>query len=179
MNTQKSMNTHLHIVEAYSNLYSVWDSDELKHQIIHLLEIFEKKIIDPVTGHMHLFMDRDWQVRSDSWSFGHDIEAAWLLHECASQTNCDDVRKRFTKNAFRLANAAVRGLDDDGGLFYEWNVTRNTFLKEKHWWPQAEAMVGFFKLWKLSDDNSWLEKALHTWQFIKDNLKDHRFGEWY
>lgn len=179
MNTKKSMNTHLHVVEAYANLYSVWNDAGLKEKISGLLKIFHERIIDSTTGHMHLFMDADWEVQSNRWSFGHDIEAAWLLLECAELISSGKWRERFTEHAFRLANAASRGLDDDGGMFYEYDTIENTFLKEKHWWPQAEAMIGFFKLWRLSGDVSWLEKSISSWHFVKTHLKDIDGGEWY
>ncbi len=77
------MNTHLHIVEAYANLYEVWPSQNLKTDIIHLLAIFDEKIINHANHHLGLFFTDDWQMDAGIISYGHDIEAGWLLQSCA------------------------------------------------------------------------------------------------
>jgi mannobiose 2-epimerase len=84
-NEKKTTNTHLHIVEAYSNLFEVWEDEWLKTQIENLLEVFLKYIIDPETGHLNLFFDEQWNKKLNIISYGHDIEAAWLLLQCAEK----------------------------------------------------------------------------------------------
>ncbi len=75
-NEPKSMNTHLHILESYTNLYRIWKDERLKVQIRELIRIFIDRIINPETGHLQLFFDHNWEVRSNIISFGHDIEGA-------------------------------------------------------------------------------------------------------
>ena len=77
------MNTHLHVLEAYTNLYTIWPDEKLQNSIKLLLENFNDHIVDQNTGHLHLFFDEDWKVKGDIVSYGHDIEAAWLLLEAA------------------------------------------------------------------------------------------------
>lgn len=77
-----------------------------------------------------------------------------------------------------LANAAAEGLDSDGGLWYEKEIN-NQLIKEKHWWPQAEAMIGFYNAWQITGDKSYLEKSLASWQFVKDHMLDKVNGEWF
>ncbi|MEO6682257.1 MAG: AGE family epimerase/isomerase [Ginsengibacter sp.] len=178
-NEQKTMNTHLHIIEAYANLYSVWKNEKLKQKIKDLLSIFQKKIIDNKSGHLHLFMSESWEVKSKTWSFGHDIEASWLLLECAYTIDDLDDIIYFEKKALELAEAAVEGSDKDGALFHEVNYAKDILLKEKHWWQQAEAMVGFFNAWEITQDDMWLSKSVQVWEYVKNNLKDAEFGEWY
>lgn len=178
-NEKKTMNTHLHIIEAYANLYEVWKDDLLKEKIKDLLRIFQEKIIDPNSDHLHLFMDEQWNVKSSSYSFGHDIEAAWLLLECAQTIDDAEEIDLFKKQAVLLSEAASEGLDQDGGLFQEENFKKNILQKEKHWWPQAEAMVGFFNTWEITGDFSWLLKSIKSWEFVDQHLKDVKNGEWF
>lgn len=178
-NEKKTMNTHLHIIEAYANLYTITKDDLVKMQIMHLLQLFDNHIINKTTGHLNLFMDEDWQVKSSLVSYGHDIEAAWLLQECAEIINEPFYVDQFKKWAIVLANAAAEGLDKDGALWYEYEPASNYLIKEKHWWPQAEAMVGFFNAWQLSGQEKYLDYVFNNWQFIQDHLKDKQNGEWF
>ena len=82
-NERKTMNTHLHILEPYTNLYCVWKDERLKRQLHNLVELFMDKILNIETGHLKLFFDDDWHSRYNIVSYGHDIEASWLLHEAA------------------------------------------------------------------------------------------------
>ena len=82
-NEKKTMNTHLHVLEAFTNLYRIWPDEELRIRIIELLEDFNAHIVDQETGHLRLFFDEGWQSRSPLISYGHDIEGAWLLLESA------------------------------------------------------------------------------------------------
>lgn len=178
-NEKKTMNTHLHIIEAYANLYTITKDDLVKMQIMHLLQLFDNHIINKTTGHLNLFMDENWQVKSSLVSYGHDIEAAWLLQECAEIINEPFYVDQFKKWAIVLANAAAEGLDKDGALWYEYEPASNYLIKEKHWWPQAEAMVGFFNAWQLSGEEKYLDYVFNNWQFIQDHLKDKQNGEWF
>lgn len=178
-NEKKTMNTHLHIVEAYANLYQVWPDKKLRERIISLLEIFSRYIINKNTCHLNLFLDEDWRVKSTLQSYGHDIEAAWLLQECAEIAGYELYVDHFKKLAVQLADAAAEGLDADGGLWYEYEPGIKQLVHEKHSWPQAEAMVGFFNAWQLTGDKKYLDRSLKAWQFTKHRIKDHANGEWF
>jgi cellobiose epimerase len=178
-NEKKTMNTHLHIIEAYANLYSVWADERLKQQIIHLLELFEKYMIDPVQHRLHLFFDEQWNVKSSLISFGHDIEAAWLLQECAEVTEHSSYIKYFKNASVAIADKVTKGLDNDGGLWYEYEPATDHLVKEKHSWPQAEAMIGFFNAWQNSGDQNFLHRSVKSWNFIKEHIKDSLKGEWF
>jgi cellobiose epimerase len=177
-NASKTMNTHLHIVEAYANLYEVWPSQNLKTDIIHLLRIFDEKIINPTDNHLGLFFSDDWKMDSTYTSYGHDIEAAWLLQSCAQSIRDQASIHTATRNALLITTAAMEGLDKDGGLWYEYNHHRREIIKEKHWWPQAEALIGFCNAWQLTGNEIYKSALLKSWQFIQNKILDPWMGEW-
>ncbi len=178
-NEKKTMNTHLHIIEAYANLYQVWPDIVLKDKIVGLLNIFEKYFIDNTTGHLHLFMTVEWEVKSSLQSFGHDIEASWLLYNCAEISGNEMYIGQYKKIALELATTSMKALDKDGGLWYEYDPAITHWVKEKHSWPQAESMVGFFNAYQLSGDEKYLQHSLNSWQFVKNFIKDNKYGEWF
>jgi mannobiose 2-epimerase len=176
-NESKTMNTHLHVIEAYANLCRAWPDPFLKQQITGLLEVFGDHIIDSSTGHLQLFFDENWKMGPGIVSYGHDIEAAWLLQESAEIAGDPKWIATSREWAINLARAAARGLDSDGGLWYE--KEGGHVVKEKHWWAQAEAMVGFFNVWQLTGDAGWLQKSRATWDFVRNYIRDTRNGEWF
>ena len=178
-NEKKTMNTHLHIIEAYANLSSVCPDPGIKERIRHLLGVFEQYIISNNTSHLNLFMDENWTVKSPLISYGHDIEAAWLLLECAEILHDENYTRQFKELSIKLADAAAEGLDKDGGLWYEYNPAKDQWIKEKHSWPQAEAMVGFFNAYQLTNDEKYLYYSFNAWEFVKQHIKDNSKGEWF
>jgi len=180
----KTMNTHLHVLEAYTNLYRAWNDPRLLGRIRELLWVFERYIIGD-KGHLSLFFSEDWNPRSTLVSFGHDIEAAWLLHEAARVIADGDWIEKTGGLAMELARAAAEGLDVDGGLWYEreddpagGHEHGYRIVRQKHWWPQAEAMVGFLQAWQLSDDPVWWQRSVGSWKFVKQYIRAAR-GEWF
>lgn len=178
-NEKKSMNTHLHVLEAFANLYQCWPDDTLKKRIIELVEIFLKHIISKKSNHLILFFDEKWKAKSQTISFGHDIEAAWLIQESAEVISDEQLIRKVKDRSLLVAQAAAKGLDEDGGLWYEYDNENDFWVKEKHSWPQAEAMIGFYNAWQIGGDDKWLKHSLHSWQFIKNFIKDINGGEWY
>lgn len=173
---KKSMNTHLHIIEPYTNLYRVWKDPLLKKQLYGLLSNFTDKIIDKNTQTQILFLTDDWQSRSEIISYGHDIEASWLLLETAEVLHDEAWIEKIKPFSIGLSNAAQKGIDTDGGMYYEID---GTHLKtQKDWWPQAEAMVGFYNSYQISKDIKYFQQSLKSWDFIKKRLLSPT-GEWY
>ncbi len=175
-NEKKTMNTHLHILEAYTSLYRVWPDERLGKQLGNLVHIFTERIVDAETGHLGLFFDEKWNGRSTIVSYGHDIEASWLLHEAASALG---EQERVKGTVLRIAAAAHEGLADDSSLFYERDDAKGLFDRDRHWWVQSEAVVGFLNAWELSGDTSWLELASGAFEYIQTRLTDIVNGEWY
>jgi mannobiose 2-epimerase len=175
-NEKKTMNTHLHVLEAYTTLYRAWPDPGLKKQLAGLVRIFTERIIDPETFHLNLFFDEDWNRRSGIVSYGHDIEASWLLCEAASVLG--DAESVYG-TALRVASAAHEGLEEDGSLSYEKDEAAGHYDRDRHWWVQSEAVVGFMNAWELSGDATWLTMASDTLQYIMNNLVDRENGEWF
>lgn len=179
-NYPKSMNTHLHILEPYTNLYRVWKNDELKAKIKSLIRIFLDHIIDQNTDHFNLFFENNWEVKSQIVSYGHDIEGTWLMTEAAEVIGDKKLVKEVQDVAIKMTDATFgEGADDDGSLFYEKNLISNHLDTDKHWWPQAEAMVGFMNAYQISSDENYLDKSMDIWRFIKNNMVDRKHGEWF
>jgi cellobiose epimerase len=177
-NSSKTMNTHLHVVEAYANLYEIYPAVKLKNDITGLLDIFDRKIIHKKNFHLGLFFSDDWQVAENTISYGHDMEASWLLQACSESTGDADSINTAKKNALLIIRAAMEGLDKDGGLWYEYDNKKMALIREKHWWPQAEALVGFCNAWQLTNDPGYKNALLDTWQFVKHYQLDKTQGEW-
>jgi mannobiose 2-epimerase len=178
-NEKKTMNTHLHVLEAYTCLYRIWPNDGLKQHIEQLLSIFEQRIVNAQTGHLHLFFDEQWNVKSGTVSYGHDIEASWLLPEAAEVIGDEEWIVKMKTLSVKMAEAVIIGVDTDGGLWYEYEAAHNRLIKEKHWWPQAEALVGFYNAWQISGRHEFLQYAFNNWNFIKQYIRDNKNGEWF
>ncbi len=178
-NEKKTMNTHLHVLEGYTNLYRVWPDAELNEQIRLLLNNFLDHFIDAETGHLNLFFDEDWNKRSTLVSYGHDIEAAWLLLDSAEAIGHEELIVKLRSAAINISGAALEGLDSDGGLWYEYEPVEDHLIKEKHWWVQAEAMLGFFNTWQITGDEQYLDLSIMNWGFVKDKILDKKNGEWF
>lgn len=172
----KSMNTHLHILEPYTLLLTVREDEALRSAVRDLLTIFLTKIVDPESFTQRLFFGNDWTPLSDTVSFGHDIEASWLLCEAAEVLNEPELLASTREAAVKMAYNTQVYLDTDGGMFNEGSPGR--LNREKHWWVQAEAMVGFMNAFRLTGDPTFLESTLRVWEFIREKLKMPS-GEWH
>lgn len=175
-NESKTMNTHLHVLEAYTCLYRVWKNSRLEERLRGLIGIFEKHIPGP-DGHLRLFFDDDWNSGYDIVSYGHDIEASWLIHEAALVLGDEAVIGRIEKLVPAIAAAAGEGFSPEGGMIYEKNAEETD--RDRHWWVQAETVVGYLNLWDHFGTQEGLENALTCWDFIKANLIDRENGEWF
>jgi mannobiose 2-epimerase len=176
-NEKKTMNTHLHILEAYTNLYRVWKDEKLKTQLRNLILIFIEKIVNQTTKHLDLFFDENWNTKSTIVSYGHDIEASWLIDEAARVLDDQELLAQVQKICVKIAKASCDGLQADGSLVYE--LDKGHLETDRHWWVQAEAVVGFLNACELTNDQEWLDKALKCWKYISENLIDRAGGEWF
>ena len=120
-NEKKTMNTHLHILEPYTNLYRVWKDEHLKKQLRNLILIFTDKILDHRTYHLNLFFNEDWESKYRIISYGHDIEASWLLHEAAIELGDNEILQKVEPLVQKVAIAAEDGLLANGSLIYEYH----------------------------------------------------------
>ncbi|GHT16186.1 cellobiose 2-epimerase [Bacteroidia bacterium] len=175
-NEKKTMNTHLHILEPYTNLCRIWDSPDLKEAQQQLIHVFANKILTP-SGHLGLFFDENWVSKSDGLSYGHDIEASWLLLEAAEVLGRSDVLAAVKPLSLKIADAAAEGLQPDGSMIYETLGTHTD--RDRHWWVQAETVVGFNYAHKTSGNKAYQNKAVQALQYIANHLVDWDNGEWH
>ena len=179
LNAPKTMNTHLHILEAYTNLYRVWKDEGLRNAISNLINLFVEKFVDE-RGHLVLFFDNDWNRIEEVCSFGHDIEFTWLLTEAAVVLGDPFLIDKTRETALKTATVVLNeGIAADGGLMNEFNFKNSHLDPDKHWWQQSEAMVGFYNAYTISKDEKFLEAMFHEWDFIDKYIIDHQYGEWF
>lgn len=178
-NGSRTMNTHLHIIEPYTNLYRVWKDKSLEKSIRNLLDIFTDKLLNKETHHLDLFFDDAWQGKRNIESYGHDIEASWLLHETALVLGDKVVLQKIEQVIRRIANAADEGLRPDGSMVYEhWKDTDKSDL-QRQWWVQCENIIGHIDLYQYFGYEDSLEKAVHCWNYVQKHLIDAKNGEWH
>lgn len=178
-NGSKTMNTHLHIIEPYTNLLRVWRDSGLERQTRNLLDIFLDTILNPKTCHLDLFFNDEWQGKRNIQSFGHDIEASWLLHETALVLGDKETIDRVESVIPQLAAAAREGLQSDGAMVYEKWTDTGVVNENRDWWVQCENIIGHVDLYQYFGDQKALDVALRCWDFTLRHLVDREHGEWH
>jgi len=176
---EKTMNTHLHIMEAYTNLYRVWPDRRVADRLKDQVEIFLDKIVDAKTSHLICFMDKNWNRTSSLDSYGHDIESSWLLVEAAGVLKDTALLGRVTKTSIKIANAASEGLQPDGSLIYEKDLSTGRKNTERSWWAQAETIVGYLNAYEITGNEKYLDKSINCWNYTKNHLVDNKSGGWF
>lgn len=177
---KRSTNTHLHILEAYTNLYRVWPDAELRSHLVRLLEWFLGPIYDADHHHFIAFFDETWAPRSDVYSYGHDIETTWLMQDAAEVLQDPDLVRR-TRAVVRDVAAWVlkEGLDRQHGGLFNFGKNGQVIDSDKHWWVQAEAIVGFVNMAVLTGEDRYMRTASDIWSFTRHTIIDAAHGEWH
>ena len=186
-NYPKSQNTHLHIIEPYTNLLRclkelrVQEScDNVEASLRNLIDIFTDKILNPETHHLDLFFEMDWTRGADRLeSYGHDIECSWLMHEAALVLGDAKVLAKVEPIVREVAKASEKGLRPDGSMIHEANLDTGHVDDDLHWWVQAENVVGWYNLYQHFGDTEALDRALRCWNYIKTQIIDWDNGEWH
>lgn len=179
-NEAKTQNTHLHVLEAYTTLLHASGAEPVRRSLKNLIRLFLDRFIDPQTGHIHLFFDENWGLKSDTISFGHDIEASWLLCAAAEAVGDPKLSEEVRKVSVLIADTTLReAVDSDGAVINEAYPGRSGLDKDRIWWVQAEAVVGFWKAFQLSGEPKYRKAALDGWAFIREKIIDRAGGEWF
>ncbi len=176
MNAAKTMNTHLHVLEAYTNLYQVNPTSRIESALEELIALMSDQFLYD-GGHFKLFFDKDWSLLSEYVSYGHDIEGSWLLCKGAETLGDQKLLEKTKVVALKMLEASLKGMDSDGGLMNEGTLT-TVLDRSKDWWPQAEALVGLINGYEITSNEKYLQYAAKTWHFIQDKIVDPA-GEWY
>ncbi len=177
-NAPKTMNAHLHVLEAYTLLYQCWKDDGLRERLKSCVDLFMNRIYDPSRKHFNLFFDNGWNSLVEMDSYGHDVEAGWLLCEAARTLEDQNLIKQTNQLALDVTRACLtEGMSDKGYMIYEKKGNRKT--KHASWWGQVETMIACINAWQISGDETWLQSADTVWTFVKNNMVDREYGEWY
>jgi cellobiose epimerase len=179
MGRSKSMNTHLHVLEAYTNLYRIWPDEELKEKLHLLIDIFRNHILNRNTGHQELYFERDWTVFGRYDSYGHDIEFSWLYDEAGKVLENPELLESIQEASVQIAKIQLEeGMNDSGAMIYE-KEGEDHYNRNISWWVQAEAVVGFLNAYQLSGDKKYLDAATGVWNYIRENMVDETHGGWH
>lgn len=175
----KTMNTHLHILEAYTTLLAAWDDPGLRARQYALIRLMLDHILDRQNGHLKLHFTADWQSLTAHISYGHDIEASWLLVEAAEALGDEELLAEVTAVATHIAHITLQeGIDTNGGIFNEGDVN-GVCDRSKDWWPQAEGMIGFFQAYQLTGEERFLQASWDCWRFVQQVFIDRSGGDWF
>lgn len=190
---ERTMNTLLHVLEAYSELYRADASPKVATSIREALDLFHDKIYNPQKQICEVFFDKDYHSLIDLESFGHDIEASWLIDRACEVLKDDSYHQKMQPIIDGLAEAAYRNAYDQK-LHALNNERENTQVDcRKIWWVQAESVVGFYNAYTRStsseaagsnvttqtDSREYLAASQDIWEFIQTHLVDKRCGEWF
>lgn len=191
-NGSRTMNTHLHIIEPYTNLVRALriavNRGETKYQeeldavtksTYNLLNIFLDVLLNKETYHLDLFFDDAWNGKRNIQSFGHDIEASWLLHETALVLGDKQVLKRVEPIIRKIAVAADEGLRPDGSMVYEKWLDTGEIDEQRQWWVLCESVIGHANLYEHFGDAKALGVAIRCWDYIQKRIIDRVHGEWH
>lgn len=176
----KALNTHLHLIESYTNLMRVWDDKDLHAKVGELIQIMSSKLLDTETYHYKPYMTDDWGVTRSLFSYGHDIEGAWLLVEAAQAHGDAGTVRQCIPIAVRIAEACAQALDPESGGMYAENVEGHV-VRDMVWWVQAEAVVGFLNAYELTGEEKYLDWMYRVWDYIDKHVVDREGGiyrEW-
>lgn len=179
-NAAKTQNTHLHIFEAYANLYKARPDAEVGQSLHKLLNLFVDKFIDPATAHIHLFFDVDWKLESDIVSYGHDIEASWLLWDAAVALGDETLMEQLKPICIRIAEVTfAEAVDSEGAIINEWHPSKGFRDTDRVWWVQVEAILGFLYAWRHTGELRYKSAAEKIWAFCLEKLPESADGEWF
>lgn len=174
----KTMNTVLHLIEAYTELYKADKNERVGQRLRWLLDLAKDKIFDPERNALKVFFDTKFDVIGDIHSYGHDIEATWLTDLACDTLGDEEVIKDWTARDLLISNNILNIAFEDGALNNE--RENDKINRTRIWWVQAETVVGFTNAYQHSGDKKFLDAARTVWENIKNYVIDKREGgEWY
>ena len=180
MNTPKSMNTHLHILEAYTNLYAVDKHVQVGNALRRCLRYFDEYIINHQAGHLRMFLSMTWEDQSDSWSYGHDIESSWLIWETLELLGDASLIEHFKPMVLQLAETCLQqAIGEHGEMLDAFNFKTDTLMQERVWWVQAEALLSVLTLYRATREPAYLAVFEMTLGWIEKAQVDWQGGEWH
>ncbi len=174
----KSMNTHIHLLESFSQLYEVWKDETLRERIEELLAIVRDRIsVDP--GAMNLYFTNDWHAIPDHDSYGHDVETTYLMLEAEDVLGRGHNPKTEHMAKLLTDHALAYGWDEKmGGIYGDGTATGKPEDTKKEWWVEFEALNSFLLLHEQygKQTDVYFKDFQRQWQYLKDYQIDHEYG---
>lgn len=175
---EKTMNTLLHVFEAYTECVRVSNHEGMKKRLYFMLDVIENHLYNPELERQEVFFDREYNTLIDLHSYGHDIEAAWLIDRCLDVLGDEDVNKRISPITQILTEKIYNRAYSDHSLLNE--CEKGVDDLRRIWWVQAEAVVGFYNGYNRTGNEKYKDAAEDIYSYIEEKLVDKRTGsEWF
>lgn len=175
----KTMNTLLHVLEAYTELFRVTKDPAVGSALEKILVMFREKIYNEEKQQLEVFFDKKLHTISDLYSYGHDIEASWILDRACQVLGEEAVTRSTTNYTQKIAEKVyAQALNKDGSMNNECFCGKIDTTRV--WWVQAEAMVGFYNCYEKTKDEKYKRAVEGLWKYVQTHLLDSREGaEWF
>ncbi len=175
---EKTMNTHLHLIEAYTCLLR--SDKSFKSKVREHLYVMINKIVDHNIHHYYYFQDRRWNPTTPEISYGHDIEGSWLMMETAEVLGEPEAEKFAREVCVNMARACYdEGRTAQGAMLTEYDPSTGHVAQRLSWWEQNEAVVGFLNAWEMTGEEKFLDASLQCMEYIDKYFVDHKNGGWF
>lgn len=174
----KTMNTLLHVLEAYTELYRVNKDKKVKAALVKILDAFRNQVYNEKTNRLEVFFDEKMNTISDLYSYGHDIEASWLLDRACAVLSDEKITAKTHEYTNALVAEVYKEALDNGAMNNE--CFKGVVDTTRVWWVQAEAMVGFYNCYEKTGEEKYKDITEQLWEYIKKYIIDKRAGsEWF
>ena len=174
----KTMNTLLHVLEAYTELYRVNKDEKVRSALVKILDAFRNQVYNEKTNRLEVFFDEKMNTISDLYSYGHDIEASWLLDRAATVLSDDKIKADTNAYTNKLVAEVYNEALADGAMNNE--CFKGVVDTTRVWWVQAEAMVGFCNCYEKTGEEKYKDITEQLWDYIKNYIIDKREeSEWF
>jgi len=179
LDAPKTMNTHLHVMEAYALLCEAHHTTETEAALRHSILLMLEKIYNTDTKHLGLFFEMDWTSASGAVSFGHEVEACWLMWWACEVLGDVGITERARPICLRLAYGCLEQAMAPDGYLYNEREPGGALDERSIWWVQAEGLVGMLLAYRLSGEAAFFHAAADIWRHIQNNHVDRQYGEWF
>ncbi len=197
---RKGLDTHMHLMEAFTTLYAASGQHIHKRKLMEVLDLIVQKMIDPQSGCGRnqfdlsfnpipaIALNRTWNaeregefpaVPTDTTSYGHNVELAWLINRALETAGTDAVPYEGTTHRL-LAHAVEHGVDREyGGIYRDGTALGGALIKDKEFWQNAEVLVGFLDGYEHFGETQFLDAFESVWRFVNAHMINHDVGEWH
>ncbi len=174
----KNLGTHLHLLEAYTNLYQFYKTNQLKDRIQNLFEILISKFLHQ-NEFCELDFNKNWKSKTENISIGHNAEVPSMLLDFSKLIDEHQCQEKIIAKLENYCQLSLKLIDEVGGLYMFQNVKNKDFTKEFQWWMQTETIIAFQKLFEFTKEEKYLTYRNKLFNFTKQYFIDNENGEWH